>query len=68
MTNLVISGLHHDAARKRSVVYIRWEDDPEKNLGLVVPYGCSLDVLKDEAARAVKALAADLASATILSP
>jgi hypothetical protein len=68
MTNLVISGVHHDSARKRSVVYIRWEDDPEKNLGLVVPYGCSLDVLKDEATKAVQALAVDLASATVVSP
>jgi hypothetical protein len=43
MTNLVIAGLHHDTARKRSFVYLKWEDDPEKNLGLIVPFGCSLD-------------------------
>jgi hypothetical protein len=65
MTNLVIAGLHHDTARKRSLVYLRWEDDPEKNLGLIVPFGCSLDDVKDEAAKAVKELAIDLTSATV---
>ena len=43
MTKLIITGLHHDTTRKRSFVYVRWEDDPEKNLGLMVPFGCSLD-------------------------
>ena len=65
MTDLVITGLHHDTARERSVVYVRWADDPEKNLGLVVPFGCSLDDVKDEAARAVMALVAELTSATV---
>jgi hypothetical protein len=68
MTKLVIAGLHHDAGRKRSIVYVRWEDDPEKNLGLVVPFGCSLDNARDEAAKAVKALSDDLASASVVFP
>ena len=66
MTKLVITGLHHDTARKRSFVYVRWESDPEKNLGLVVPFGCSLEDLQAEAARAVKELAVELTSATVL--
>ena len=65
MTNLVITGVHHDTARKRSFVYVRWDDDPEKNLGLVVPFGCNLEDLQAEAARAVKELAVELASATV---
>jgi len=68
MTDLVITGLHHDTARKRSFVYVVWKDDPEKNLGLVVPFGCRLDDVKDEAAKAVKALATELTSATVVSP
>jgi hypothetical protein len=47
---------------------VRWEDDPEKNLGLPVPFGCSMDNVRDEAAKAVKALSEDLASATVASP
>jgi plasmid stabilization system protein ParE len=65
MVSLVITGLHHDAGRKRSIVYVRWEDDAEKNLGLIVPYGCRLEDARDEAAKAVQALAAELASATV---
>ena len=65
MVNLVVTGLHHDTARKWSIVYVRWEDDAEKKLGLIVPYGCSLDDARDEAAKAVQALAAELASATV---
>jgi hypothetical protein len=68
MVNLVITGLHHDASRKRSIVYVYWEDEPEKNLGLVVPFGCSLEDVRDEAAKAVQALAAELASATVARP
>jgi hypothetical protein len=40
MTNLVITGLFHDTSRKRSLVTVKWENDPEKHLGLVVPFGC----------------------------
>jgi hypothetical protein len=65
MTNLVITGRHHDTARKRSFVHVRWADDPEKNLGLIVPFGCSLDDLQAEAAKAVQALSEELASATV---
>jgi hypothetical protein len=68
MTKLVITGLHHDTGRKRSLVYVRWEDDPEKNLALAVPFGCSLDDLQTEAAKAVKELAVELTSATVVSP
>ena len=65
MKNLMITGLHHDTARKRSIVYVRWEDDPEKNLGLVEPSGCTLGDLQAEAAKAVKAVSVELASATV---
>jgi hypothetical protein len=65
MANLVITGLHHDANRKRSIVYVRWQDDAEKSLGLIVPFGCSLDDARQEAAKAVQALATELASATV---
>jgi hypothetical protein len=65
MANLLMTGLHHDTNRKRSIVYVRWEDDAEKNLGLIVPFGCSLEDAREEAAMAVQALAAELVSATV---
>jgi hypothetical protein len=46
---------------------VRWEDDPEKQLGLIVPFGCSLDSARDEATKAVKALSEELASATVVA-
>jgi hypothetical protein len=67
LTTLLITGLHHDTARKRSLVSVRWEDDPEKHLGLIVPFGCSLESARDEATKAVKALSEELASATVVA-
>jgi hypothetical protein len=67
MTNLIITGLFHDTSRKRSVVSIQWESDPEKRLGLVVPFGCKLDDLKGETEKDVKALAKEIETATVLA-
>jgi hypothetical protein len=38
MTTLIIDGLNRDVLKKRSIVTLKWEDDPEKRLGLVVPF------------------------------
>jgi hypothetical protein len=65
MTTLKIINLHHDLAKKRSLVTVAWEDDAEKRLGLVVPFQCPLDDLKAEAEKAVRALAKELESATL---
>jgi hypothetical protein len=54
MTMLIIDGLNRDVVKKRSIVTLKWEDDPEKRLGLVVP--------------AVRVLAKELESATIQGP
>ena len=58
MTKLIITGMHHDIVRKRSIVTVSWDDDDEKNLGLVVPFGCSLDNTVGEAMKAVPIWAA----------
>ncbi len=66
MANLVITGLFHDTGRQRSLVSIQWQDDPEKRLSLPVPFGCKLDELKAETEKAVKALAEEIAAATVV--
>jgi hypothetical protein len=33
MTTLIIDGLNRDVLKKRSIVTLKWEDDPEKRLG-----------------------------------
>ncbi len=68
MTELLITGLHHDLNKKRSFVYFGWKNDPDKRLGLDVPFKCSLDDLPVEAEKALKALSDELASATIAIP
>ena len=68
MTELLITGLHHDLSKKRSFVYVVWKNDPDKRLGLDVPFQCTLDNLPDEARKALKALSEELASATVATP
>ena len=46
MAKLRIEGLNRDVLKKRSIVMLKWEDDPEKRLGLVVPFDCTLDNLR----------------------
>ena len=68
MTTLKITDLHRDVLRKRSFVTVVWENDPEKCLGLPVPRDCMLARLKPETEKAVRALADELASATVKGP
>jgi hypothetical protein len=66
MTELLITGLHHDLSKKRSFVYFVWKND--RRLGLDVPFECTLDNLPDEARKALKALSEELATATVATP
>jgi hypothetical protein len=68
MTTLTIDGLNRDVLKKRSIVTLKWKDDPEKRLGLIVPLDCTPDTLRAEAEKAVRALAKELESATIEGP
>jgi hypothetical protein len=68
MTTLIIDGLNRDVLKRRSIVTLKWENDPEKRLGLPVPFDCPLDNLRAEAEKAVRALAKELESATIQGP
>jgi hypothetical protein len=49
------------------LVTVHWENDPEKPLGLVVLFKCSLENLRTEAEKAIRAFAKELESATIES-
>jgi hypothetical protein len=68
MTTLTIDGLNRDVLKKRSIVTLKWKDDPEKRLGLIVPFDCTPDTLRVEAEKAVRVLAEELESATIEGP
>jgi hypothetical protein len=68
MAVLKIEGLHRDVLRNRSFVTVVWKDDPEKRLGLPVPFDCQLDDLKAETEKAVEALVRELEFATVEGP
>ncbi len=51
---IVICVFHH-LTLKRSVSLV-WKEDPEKRLGLHVPFGCKLDQLQVEAQKALREL------------
>jgi hypothetical protein len=68
MSILKITGLHRDILRRRSFVTVIWKDDAEKHLGLPVPPDCTLEQLKIETEKAVRALADELAAATVEGP
>ena len=68
MTTLIIDSLNRDLLKNRSIVVLKWEDDPEKRLGLIVPFDCTPDTLRAEAEKAVRALARQLETAMIQGP
>ena len=65
--SVTIAALTHDLVRKRSVVTMVWDDDPEKRVGLPVPFGCSLDEVRTEAEKALRALSAETATLSVNS-
>ncbi len=58
---VTVTGLHHDLRLKRSIAYVHWDDDSGRLLGLAVPFGCTLDDVRAEAEKAVRALASEIA-------
>jgi hypothetical protein len=40
MTEILITGLHHDLSKKRSFVYFVWKSDPGETSG----FGCALSI------------------------
>jgi hypothetical protein len=64
---IIVAALTHDLVRKRSLVTLVWESDPEKRVALPVPFGCSLDTLHDEAEKTLRALSSETATLPVKS-
>jgi hypothetical protein len=62
---VTIAALTHDLVRKRSIVTLVWNADPEKRVALPVPFGCPLDRLQAEAEKAMRALSAETATIAV---
>jgi hypothetical protein len=45
-----------------------WDNDPDKRMGLPVPYGCSLDELQAEAEKAIRELSGVAATVAVELP
>jgi hypothetical protein len=67
MSSVTVAALTHDLMRKRSIVTLVWDDDPEKRVALPVPFGCGLDRVQAEAEKAVRALSAETAAIAVKS-
>jgi hypothetical protein len=68
MTTLLIQGIHNDFARKRGMAAVTWADDPEKNLGVVIPFNCPVERVEEEVAKAIKTLTQELEAAVVKIP
>jgi hypothetical protein len=65
MTTLVISRLIRDISKRESYVNLVWENHPERHLGLEIPYDCTVENLKAETEKSLKAFAKELESAKV---
>jgi hypothetical protein len=61
-SGVTVTGIYHDLKLNRSTVHVVWDDGSERRLGLVIPFGCTLDDAKAEAEKAIKTLATELAT------
>jgi hypothetical protein len=61
-SGITVVALTHDLIRKRSIVTMTWDTDAEKKVGLPVSYGCSLEDVRAEAERALRALSTETAT------
>ena len=68
MASVTVAALTHDLIRKRSIVTMVWDDDPEKRVALPVPYGCGLDRVQVEAEKAMRALSAETGPMSVKTP
>jgi hypothetical protein len=62
---VTVTGLFHDFVNKRSSVSVVWDNEPEKRLNLLVPYGCTLETVQAEAEKAVRALASEITAISV---
>ncbi len=66
--SVTVAALTHDLMRKRSIVTLVWDGDPEKRVALPVPFGCALDRVQAEAEKAMRDLSAETATIAVNAP
>jgi hypothetical protein len=68
MSSVAIAALTHDLLRKRSIVTLVWDGDPEKRVALPVPFGCGLDRVQAASEKAMRDLSAETATIVVNAP
>jgi hypothetical protein len=68
MSSVTVAALTHDLLRKRSIVTLVWDGDPEKRVTLPVPFGCGLDRVQAEAEKAMRDLSIETATIAVNAP
>ena len=66
--SVTVVALTHDLSRKRSIVTLVWDSDPEKRVALPVTFGCSLENVRAEAEKAMRELSAETAAIAVNEP
>ena len=62
-SGITITQVVHDLQKRNSYVTMVWDDQPEKRLGLPIPYATKLEDIAAEAHKALKAFATETAAA-----
>lgn len=60
---VVVAGVYHDLVKRQSTVALTWDGVADKRLVLEVPFGCSLSGIQQEAEKALREFASDIAKA-----
>jgi hypothetical protein len=65
MSALTLVGVTHEFQKKRSLALLVWNDDPEKKISVPIPFGCPVDRTRQEAEKAVRDLAKEMATIAV---
>lgn len=67
-SKLIITHLNHDLQGRKSYVNLVWSDDPNKRLGLEVPFQTDMNDVESAARAALSSLSDELNACELLNP
>ena len=67
-SHLTASLVTHDLAKKVTYVTLTWPGEPEKKLGLPIPFGTKLDDVAAAAEKTLHDFAAEMAAMPVKTP
>lgn len=67
-SGVTVGQVIHDLQARASYVTLVWDGQPDKKLGLPIPFGTKIEDVQNEAAKAIKAFQDELATVTVKVP